>query len=185
MVSSALSVPAFSPVLTLLPRGSLPPLTGDGRHWVYSFLSLSLTNPGYRASTASAAAVLSSSHPRHHKSLSTSAHPSPPDIHAHRPRQVATGRGTQGQPLCRRESRVDIQGFGLDGSWLQFSALCVQHREQIGIKRSAVGIKRVAILLLKRQPTFLSLSPTPWNTSTLPLCEISFSPPPPLSLSYH
>lgn len=161
MVSSALSVPAFSPVLTLLPRGSLPPLTGDGRHWVYSFLSLSLTNPGYRASTASAAAVLSSSHPRHHKSLSTSAHPSPPDIHAHRPRQVATGRGTQGQPLCRRESRVDIQGFGLDGSWLQFSALCVQHREQIGIKRSAVGIKRVAILLLKRQPTFLSLSPTP------------------------
>uniref|UniRef100_A0A8C8LLL9 non-specific serine/threonine protein kinase n=1 Tax=Oncorhynchus tshawytscha TaxID=74940 RepID=A0A8C8LLL9_ONCTS len=45
----------------------------------------SLTTPGSRASTASAAAVLSSSHPRHHKSLSTSAHPSPPDIHAHRP----------------------------------------------------------------------------------------------------
>uniref|UniRef100_A0A674A7I7 non-specific serine/threonine protein kinase n=1 Tax=Salmo trutta TaxID=8032 RepID=A0A674A7I7_SALTR len=46
----------------------------------------SLTTPGSRASTASAAAVLSSSsRPRHHKSLSTSAHPTPPDIHAHRP----------------------------------------------------------------------------------------------------
>uniref|UniRef100_A0A8C7KGJ8 MAP/microtubule affinity-regulating kinase 3 n=1 Tax=Oncorhynchus kisutch TaxID=8019 RepID=A0A8C7KGJ8_ONCKI len=49
----------------------------------------SLTTPGSRASTASAAAVLSSSsRPRHHKSLSTSAHPTPSDIHAHRPRQV-------------------------------------------------------------------------------------------------
>uniref|UniRef100_A0A8C7W5F3 non-specific serine/threonine protein kinase n=1 Tax=Oncorhynchus mykiss TaxID=8022 RepID=A0A8C7W5F3_ONCMY len=46
----------------------------------------SLTTPGSRASTASAAAVLSSSsRPRHHKSLSTSAHPTPSDIHAHRP----------------------------------------------------------------------------------------------------
>uniref|UniRef100_A0A4W5R5L4 non-specific serine/threonine protein kinase n=1 Tax=Hucho hucho TaxID=62062 RepID=A0A4W5R5L4_9TELE len=46
----------------------------------------SLTTPGSRASTASAAAVLSSSsRPRHHKSLSTSAHPTPADIHAHRP----------------------------------------------------------------------------------------------------
>ncbi|RXN27109.1 serine threonine- kinase MARK2-like isoform X1 [Labeo rohita] len=50
----------------------------------------SLNTPGSRASTASAAAVLAaSSRTRHHKSLSTSAHPSPPDIHAHRPRQVA------------------------------------------------------------------------------------------------
>ncbi|XP_036444275.1 serine/threonine-protein kinase MARK2 isoform X5 [Colossoma macropomum] len=48
----------------------------------------SLSTPGSRASTASAAAVLtssSSSRPRHHKSLSTSAHPNPPDLHAHRP----------------------------------------------------------------------------------------------------
>ncbi|XP_050948507.1 serine/threonine-protein kinase MARK2 isoform X8 [Labeo rohita] len=46
----------------------------------------SLNTPGSRASTASAAAVLAaSSRTRHHKSLSTSAHPSPPDIHAHRP----------------------------------------------------------------------------------------------------
>ncbi|KAL0994109.1 hypothetical protein UPYG_G00117860 [Umbra pygmaea] len=46
----------------------------------------SLTTPGSRASTASAGAVLSSSsRPRHYKSLSTSAHPSPPDLHAHRP----------------------------------------------------------------------------------------------------
>uniref|UniRef100_A0A8B9KJT2 MAP/microtubule affinity-regulating kinase 3 n=1 Tax=Astyanax mexicanus TaxID=7994 RepID=A0A8B9KJT2_ASTMX len=48
----------------------------------------SLSTPGSRTSTASAAAVLtssSSSRPRHHKSLSTSAHPSPPDLHAHRP----------------------------------------------------------------------------------------------------
>uniref|UniRef100_A0A673IFD0 non-specific serine/threonine protein kinase n=1 Tax=Sinocyclocheilus rhinocerous TaxID=307959 RepID=A0A673IFD0_9TELE len=46
----------------------------------------SLNTPGSRASTASAAAVLAaSSRTRHHKSLSTSAHPSPPDFHAHRP----------------------------------------------------------------------------------------------------
>uniref|UniRef100_A0A4W4DZ57 non-specific serine/threonine protein kinase n=1 Tax=Electrophorus electricus TaxID=8005 RepID=A0A4W4DZ57_ELEEL len=47
----------------------------------------SLSTPGSRASTASAAAVLtsSSSRSRHHKSLSTSAHPNPPDLHAHRP----------------------------------------------------------------------------------------------------
>ncbi|XP_035266339.1 serine/threonine-protein kinase MARK2 isoform X4 [Anguilla anguilla] len=45
----------------------------------------SLNTPGSRASTASAAAVLTtSSRPRHHKSLSSSAHPSPPDLHAHR-----------------------------------------------------------------------------------------------------
>ncbi|KAG9351674.1 hypothetical protein JZ751_022925, partial [Albula glossodonta] len=52
------------------------------------FSPTSLNTPGSRASTASAAAVLSStSRPRHHKSLSTSAHPSPPDLHAHLPRQ--------------------------------------------------------------------------------------------------
>uniref|UniRef100_A0A8C2HWU8 MAP/microtubule affinity-regulating kinase 3 n=1 Tax=Cyprinus carpio TaxID=7962 RepID=A0A8C2HWU8_CYPCA len=46
----------------------------------------SLNTPGSRSSTASAAAVLAaSSRTRHHKSLSTSAHPSPPDLHAHRP----------------------------------------------------------------------------------------------------
>ncbi|XP_062341835.1 serine/threonine-protein kinase MARK2 isoform X2 [Osmerus eperlanus] len=47
----------------------------------------SFNTPGSRTSTASAAAVLtsSSSRPRHQKSLSTSAHPSPPDLHAHRP----------------------------------------------------------------------------------------------------
>ncbi|XP_072517703.1 serine/threonine-protein kinase MARK2 isoform X5 [Salminus brasiliensis] len=48
----------------------------------------SLSTPGSRTSTASAAAVLTSSstsRPRHHKSLSTSAHPNPPDLHAHRP----------------------------------------------------------------------------------------------------
>ncbi|XP_057199902.1 serine/threonine-protein kinase MARK2 isoform X2 [Triplophysa rosa] len=48
----------------------------------------SLSTPGSRASTASAGAVLSSSsssRPRHHKSLSTSAHPCPADLHTHRP----------------------------------------------------------------------------------------------------
>nr|XP_055056152.1 serine/threonine-protein kinase MARK2 isoform X1 [Misgurnus anguillicaudatus] len=49
----------------------------------------SLSTPGSRASTASAGAVLSSSssssRPRHHKSLSTSAHPCPADLHSHRP----------------------------------------------------------------------------------------------------
>lgn len=54
----------------------------------------SLSTPGSRASTASAGAVLSSSisssRTRHHKSLSTSAHPCPADLHSHRPRQVPT-----------------------------------------------------------------------------------------------
>ncbi|XP_056317309.1 serine/threonine-protein kinase MARK2 isoform X7 [Danio aesculapii] len=49
----------------------------------------SLSTPGSRASTASAGPVLSSSssssRTRHHKSLSTSAHPSPADLHSHRP----------------------------------------------------------------------------------------------------
>ncbi|XP_028420493.1 serine/threonine-protein kinase MARK2 isoform X10 [Perca flavescens] len=47
----------------------------------------SLNTPGSRASTASAAAILSSSssRPRHHKSLSSSNHPCPSDLHAPRP----------------------------------------------------------------------------------------------------
>ncbi|XP_073331324.1 serine/threonine-protein kinase MARK2 isoform X6 [Pagrus major] len=47
----------------------------------------SLNTPGSRASTASAAAVLSSSSSRirHHKSLSSSNHPCPSDLHAPRP----------------------------------------------------------------------------------------------------
>ncbi|XP_061104931.1 serine/threonine-protein kinase MARK2-like isoform X3 [Conger conger] len=48
----------------------------------------SLATSGSRASTAPASAVLSSSsssRSRHHKSLSTSAHPSPPDLHAQLP----------------------------------------------------------------------------------------------------
>ncbi|XP_059384594.1 serine/threonine-protein kinase MARK2 isoform X7 [Carassius carassius] len=48
----------------------------------------SLNTPGSRSSTASAGAVLSSSsssRTRHHKSLSTSAHPCPADLHSHRP----------------------------------------------------------------------------------------------------
>ncbi|XP_034712397.1 serine/threonine-protein kinase MARK2 isoform X10 [Etheostoma cragini] len=47
----------------------------------------SLNTPGSRASTASAAAVLSSSssRPRHNKSLSSSNHPCPSDLHAPRP----------------------------------------------------------------------------------------------------
>ncbi|XP_042615781.1 serine/threonine-protein kinase MARK2-like isoform X9 [Cyprinus carpio] len=49
----------------------------------------SLNTPGSRASTASAGAVLSSSssssRTRHHKSLSTSAHPCPADLHSHGP----------------------------------------------------------------------------------------------------
>lgn len=58
-----------------------------------SQLPFSLNTPGSRASTASAAAVLSSSssssRTRHHKSLSSSNHPCPSDLHAPRPRQVS------------------------------------------------------------------------------------------------
>ncbi|XP_076836282.1 serine/threonine-protein kinase MARK2 isoform X4 [Brachyhypopomus gauderio] len=43
----------------------------------------SLSTPGSRTSTASAAAVLTS-RSRHHKSMSSSAHPNPPDLHAQR-----------------------------------------------------------------------------------------------------
>lgn len=77
----------------LHPHPYLPPLSMWGCSYVGAViirLSPSLNTPGSRASTASAAAVLAaSSRTRHHKSLSTSAHPSPPDLHAHRPRQVA------------------------------------------------------------------------------------------------
>lgn len=69
-----------------------PPFWGGSRRGFVDVSSPSLSTPGSRASTASAAAVLtssSSSRPRHHKSLSTSAHPNSPDLHAHRPRQVA------------------------------------------------------------------------------------------------
>uniref|UniRef100_A0A4W5RC27 non-specific serine/threonine protein kinase n=1 Tax=Hucho hucho TaxID=62062 RepID=A0A4W5RC27_9TELE len=58
----------------------------DAGRKLFGLMRILLTTPGSRASTASAAAVLSSSsRPRHHKSLSTSAHPTPADIHAHRP----------------------------------------------------------------------------------------------------
>lgn len=68
-----------------------PPCGGLRKGFVDVFCPPSLSTPGSRASTASAAAVLtssSSSRPRHHKSLSTSAHPNSPDLHAHQPRQV-------------------------------------------------------------------------------------------------
>ncbi|XP_038146043.1 serine/threonine-protein kinase MARK2 isoform X9 [Cyprinodon tularosa] len=55
----------------------------------------SLNTPGSRASTASAAAVLSSSsRPHHQKSLSTSNHPCPSDLHA--PRSSAASQRTPG-----------------------------------------------------------------------------------------
>lgn len=72
-------------------HSSPAPLCGGLRRGFVDVSPPSLSTPGSRASTASAAAVLtssSSSRPRHHKSLSTSAHPNSPDLHAHRPRQV-------------------------------------------------------------------------------------------------
>uniref|UniRef100_A0A8C1NUF6 non-specific serine/threonine protein kinase n=1 Tax=Cyprinus carpio TaxID=7962 RepID=A0A8C1NUF6_CYPCA len=64
----------------------------------------SLNTPGSRASTASAAAVLAaSSRTRHHKSLSTSAHPSPPDLHAHRP-STANQKAPVGSPSAQNIS---------------------------------------------------------------------------------
>ncbi|XP_056586223.1 serine/threonine-protein kinase MARK2 isoform X7 [Triplophysa dalaica] len=61
----------------------------------------SLNTPGSRTSTASAAAVLAtSSRTRHQKSLSTSAHPSPPDLHAHRP-STTTQRNTVASPSAQ------------------------------------------------------------------------------------
>lgn len=66
---------------------------GRGTPPLPPLLPPSLNTPGSRASTASAAAVLSSSssssRPRHHKSLSSSNHPCPSDLHAPRPRQVS------------------------------------------------------------------------------------------------
>uniref|UniRef100_A0A8C9VHZ4 non-specific serine/threonine protein kinase n=1 Tax=Scleropages formosus TaxID=113540 RepID=A0A8C9VHZ4_SCLFO len=69
----------------------------------------SLNTPGSRASTASAAAVLtsssSSSRPRHHKSLSSSAHPSPPDFHAHR---AASQRAPGASPSAHNISNATM-----------------------------------------------------------------------------
>lgn len=63
---------------------------GRGPLLLFSPHPPSLNTPGSRASTASAAAVLSSSsHSRHHKSLSSSNHPCPSDLHAPRSRQVS------------------------------------------------------------------------------------------------
>uniref|UniRef100_A0A3Q1EKG9 non-specific serine/threonine protein kinase n=1 Tax=Acanthochromis polyacanthus TaxID=80966 RepID=A0A3Q1EKG9_9TELE len=63
----------------------------------------SLNTAGSRASTASAAAVLSSSssssRPRHHKSLSSSNHPCPSDLHAPRSRQVSLSLSQQRAPV--------------------------------------------------------------------------------------
>uniref|UniRef100_A0A8C9RF56 non-specific serine/threonine protein kinase n=1 Tax=Scleropages formosus TaxID=113540 RepID=A0A8C9RF56_SCLFO len=71
----------------------------------------SLNTPGSRASTASAAAVLtsssSSSRPRHHKSLSSSAHPSPPDFHAHRP-SAASQRAPGASPSAHNISNATM-----------------------------------------------------------------------------
>lgn len=70
----------------------------------------SLNTPGSRASTASAAAILSSSssRPRHHKSLSSSNHPCPSDLHAPRPRQVHHQTHTHTQ-FCARRFRSQMQ----------------------------------------------------------------------------
>lgn len=72
----------------------------------------SLNTPGSRASTASAAAVLSSSsssasssRPRHHKSLSSSNHPCPSDLHAPRPRQVSLASS-------HHPSSINLKGRG-------------------------------------------------------------------------
>ncbi|KAM4537396.1 serine/threonine-protein kinase MARK2 isoform 7-T7 [Odontesthes bonariensis] len=67
----------------------------------------SLNTPGSRASTASAAAVLSSSssssRSRHHKSLSSSNHPCPFDLHAPRP-SAATQRAPGASPSAHNIS---------------------------------------------------------------------------------
>ncbi|KAM9450729.1 serine/threonine-protein kinase MARK2 isoform 7-T7 [Clarias gariepinus] len=72
-------------------RSTLGVQNGKDRKGFVDVSPPSLSTPGSRASTASAAAVLtpsSSSRPRHHKSLSTSAHPNSPDLHAHLPSGV-------------------------------------------------------------------------------------------------
>ncbi|KAG9346471.1 hypothetical protein JZ751_006782, partial [Albula glossodonta] len=94
LVSSAQSL------LSVGPDRTAAAAPGGGRADSYPGLrnlTASLNTPGSRASTASAAAVLtSSSRPRHHKSLSSSAHPSPPDLHALRARQVTAPQRVPG-----------------------------------------------------------------------------------------
>ncbi|XP_029310954.1 serine/threonine-protein kinase MARK2 isoform X6 [Cottoperca gobio] len=68
----------------------------------------SLNTPGSRASTASAAAVLSSSsRPRHHKSLSSSNHPCPSDLHAPRP-SAPTQRAPGASPSAHNISSAAV-----------------------------------------------------------------------------
>uniref|UniRef100_A0A8B9JMW3 non-specific serine/threonine protein kinase n=1 Tax=Astyanax mexicanus TaxID=7994 RepID=A0A8B9JMW3_ASTMX len=78
----------------------------------------SLNTPGSRASTASAAAVLSSSssssRSRHHKSLSSSAHPCPADLHAHQPRQVSANAPSQRVPSASPSAHNISSAAGTD-----------------------------------------------------------------------
>uniref|UniRef100_A0A671TRA7 non-specific serine/threonine protein kinase n=1 Tax=Sparus aurata TaxID=8175 RepID=A0A671TRA7_SPAAU len=72
----------------------------------------SLNTPGSRASTASAAAVLSSSSSsssriRHHKSLSSSNHPCPSDLHAPRP-SAPTQRAPGASPSAHNISSAAV-----------------------------------------------------------------------------
>ncbi|XP_067380927.1 serine/threonine-protein kinase MARK2 isoform X4 [Channa argus] len=74
----------------------------------------SLNTPGSRASTASAAAVLSSSsssssssRPRHNKSLSSSNHPCPSDLHAPRP-SAPTQRAPGASPSAHNISSAAV-----------------------------------------------------------------------------
>ncbi|XP_013874502.1 serine/threonine-protein kinase MARK2 isoform X2 [Austrofundulus limnaeus] len=70
----------------------------------------SLNTPGSRASTASAAAVLSSSsssRPRHNKSLSSSNHPCPSDLHAPRP-SGASQRAPGASPSAHNISSATV-----------------------------------------------------------------------------
>ncbi|XP_056156713.1 serine/threonine-protein kinase MARK2 isoform X1 [Lampris incognitus] len=79
----------------------------------------SLNTPGSRASTASAAAVLSSSsssssRPRHHKSLSSSNHPCPSDLHAPRssaPTQRAPGASPSAHNISSSAGVTDRTNF--------------------------------------------------------------------------
>ncbi len=84
-----------------------------------SLSPLSLNTPGSRASTASASAVLSSSsssRTRHYKSLSTSAHPCPADLHSHRPRQVPTPpkREPNRKPVMSTTEECRIKWWNLE-----------------------------------------------------------------------
>nr|XP_015802054.2 serine/threonine-protein kinase MARK2 isoform X3 [Nothobranchius furzeri] len=71
----------------------------------------SLNTPGSRASTASAAAVLSSSssssRSRHHKSLSSSNHPCPSDLHAPRP-SAASQRAPGASPSAHNINSTTV-----------------------------------------------------------------------------